>query len=98
LSRAIPTSDEVARRLDIALRAAGAVHDDLDALHRGLDAVAREEVARHEPDALLVGQAPPGEHPDVAAGPSKRATTYRPSVPVPPVTKMVDVMAPPHAR
>ena len=69
---------------------------DLDAVHRGLDPLACGQVTGHVLDAVrgLVGV--PAEHPDVAARRRAAArTTRRPSVPVPPVTRMGDVMVPP---
>ena len=59
---------QVPRLLLVALGAARAVHDDLGALHRGVDALARGQVAGHELDALVGLVAVPAEHPNVGAG------------------------------
>ncbi len=58
-----------ALRLDlVALYARRAVHDDLGALDRGFDTLARGQVTGHELDPLPALAAAPAEHPDVAPG------------------------------
>src|SRR6266508_4148965 len=59
---------EVARRLVVALAAAGAVHDGPGPVHRGFDPLAGHQVTGQELDALLGRSYPPAEHPYLSAG------------------------------
>ena len=81
------------RLLLVALAAARAVHDDVDPLERGVDALAGIEVADHVLDAVL-GRAAWAEHPHARARPHTAGRRRScPSVPVPPVTRMfIDVL------
>src|SRR5262249_42083770 len=52
----------------VAFAAAGEVHDDLGARHRGADPLAAAQVAGHELEPLRALATAPAEHPDRAAG------------------------------
>ena len=78
----------------VALGAAGAVHDDLGALDRGVDPLAGGQVAGHVLDA----RRRPSRRRRLSTRTShpasrSRGTTSRPRVPVPPVTRMGDGMS-----